>query len=276
MKKLYFLDEEEKNRILNLHESATKRQYLGEQPLGPVKVPEVGPKREGVTRDSNWNGIYACVKKAKGAVASTLSDKSTAYILNGYVYYNNGMKRKQPVKSNKSEKYTCNDPEFKSGVATEDKTKKIQQYRQQVITKTSDTTKQIQKFLGLPETGVMDSGLLQKINDKLNGSGTASAPAASTGTTAASTGTTAASTGTTADDTGTTAAATGTTAAATGTTAAATGTTATSATTQPELSQTSQQALSGQLTPQQIRQQSRFDQRLARQARRNERRAGNN
>ena len=75
----------------------------------------------------------------------------------------------------------------------------------------------------------MDSGLLQKINDKLNGSGTASAPAASTGTTAA----------------------------ATGTTAAATGTTATSATTQPELSQTSQQALSGQLTPQQIRQQSR-------------------
>jgi hypothetical protein len=31
MKKLYFLDEEEKNRILNLHESATKRQYLGEQ-----------------------------------------------------------------------------------------------------------------------------------------------------------------------------------------------------------------------------------------------------
>jgi hypothetical protein len=30
MKKLYFLDEEEKNRILNLHESATKKQYLSE------------------------------------------------------------------------------------------------------------------------------------------------------------------------------------------------------------------------------------------------------
>ena len=40
------------------------------------------------------------------------------------------------------------------------------------------------------------------------------------------------------------------------------------------LNQASQQALSGQLTPQQIRQQGRFDQRLARQARRNERRAG--
>ena len=169
MKKLYFLNEEEKNRILNLHENATKRQYLGEQPLGPVKVPEVGPKTQGVARDANWNGIYACVKKAKGATPTILSDKSTAYILNGYVYYNNGFKRKQPVKTNKSEKYTCNDPEFKSGVSTEDKTKKAQQYKQQIITKTSDTTKQIQKLLGLPETGNMDTGLLQKINDKLNG-----------------------------------------------------------------------------------------------------------
>ena len=43
---------------------------------------------------------------------------------------------------------------------------------------------------------------------------------------------------------------------------------------QPQLNQGSQQALSGQLTPQQIRQQSRFDQRLERQARRNTRRAG--
>jgi hypothetical protein len=43
---------------------------------------------------------------------------------------------------------------------------------------------------------------------------------------------------------------------------------------QPALSQTSQQALGGQLTPQQIRQQGRFDQRLARQSRRNTRRAG--
>jgi len=45
-------------------------------------------------------------------------------------------------------------------------------------------------------------------------------------------------------------------------------------TTQPALSQTSQDALSGKLTPQQIRQQGRFDQKLARQARRNQRRAG--
>jgi hypothetical protein len=170
MKKLYFLNEEEKNRILNLHESATKRQYLGEEPLGPVKVPEVGPKREGVARDINWTGIYACVTKAKDVVkARPLKDGSTSYILNGYVYYNNGFKRKQPVENNKSEKYTCNDPEFKSGVSTEDKAKKAQQYKQQITTKTSDTTKQIQALLGLEKTGNMDTGLLQKINDKLNG-----------------------------------------------------------------------------------------------------------
>jgi hypothetical protein len=38
MKQLYFLNEEEKNRILNLHESATKRQYLSEQSTAPVIV----------------------------------------------------------------------------------------------------------------------------------------------------------------------------------------------------------------------------------------------
>jgi hypothetical protein len=49
MKQLYFLDEDEKNRILNLHESATKRQYLSEQPtfdFGQKTVGQetVGPK----------------------------------------------------------------------------------------------------------------------------------------------------------------------------------------------------------------------------------------
>lgn len=34
MKKLYFLDEEEKNRILNIHEGATKKQYLSEDKVG--------------------------------------------------------------------------------------------------------------------------------------------------------------------------------------------------------------------------------------------------
>lgn len=38
MKQLYFLDEEERQRILNIHESATKRHYLSEQGTSPIIV----------------------------------------------------------------------------------------------------------------------------------------------------------------------------------------------------------------------------------------------
>ena len=44
MKNLFLINEEEKNRILNLHENATKRQYLSEQPtldFGQPSQPEV-------------------------------------------------------------------------------------------------------------------------------------------------------------------------------------------------------------------------------------------
>ena len=126
MKKLYFLDEEEKNRILNLHESATKRQYLSEQitlPFGP----QIAPNPYQIALDKMKSDSKAAADKAA-------ADKAAA---------------------NKK--------------TTEDKAKKVQQYRQQIITKTSDTTKQIQALLGLEKTGSMDSGLLQKINDKLNG-----------------------------------------------------------------------------------------------------------
>lgn len=40
MKKLYFLNEEEKERILNLHKDATKRQYLSEQSLSDQELDE--------------------------------------------------------------------------------------------------------------------------------------------------------------------------------------------------------------------------------------------
>ena len=46
MKNLFIINEEEKNRILNLHETATKNQYLSEQPLnfGEPFQPTVGPE----------------------------------------------------------------------------------------------------------------------------------------------------------------------------------------------------------------------------------------
>ena len=198
MKKLYFLNEEEKNRILNLHESATKRQYLGEQKnssfggfptaddINPLSNKNLIP---GLKREDNWKTTYSCVP-SQGVKPSKLSDGSTAYLINGVTYYNNGRKK---LANGTMTGYTCS-TEFKdkstpNSPSSQDKAKKAQQYKQQIVTKTSDTTKQIQALLGLTETGVMDSGLLQKINDKLNGSGTASAPAAATGTPAAATGT---------------------------------------------------------------------------------------
>jgi colicin import membrane protein len=137
MKKLYFLDEEEKQRILNIHESATKRQYLSEQSV-------IGAPNQGMITTTNNTPKVAPKVAPKAAADKAAADKAVA--------------DKAAADKAAADKKT-----------TEDKAKKIQQYRQQIITKTSDTTKQIQKFLGLSETGVMDSGLLQKINEKLNG-----------------------------------------------------------------------------------------------------------
>ena len=70
MKKLYFLDEEEKNRILNLHESAAKRQYLGEQ-TKPTQA-------ELDKREARWDSDLNCVKKQPNAIVKTLLDKTTS------------------------------------------------------------------------------------------------------------------------------------------------------------------------------------------------------
>ena len=139
--------------------------------------------------------------------------------------------------------------------------------------------------------GSLGTKTLEALSSVMKSKRTA-APTAST-TAAPATGTAAPAASTTAAPaTGTAAPAASTTAApATGTAAPAASTTAAPATQapgvdsgntdftdggdpQPQLSAQSQQALAGQLTPQQIRQQGRFDQRLARQARRNTRRAG--
>ncbi len=86
MKNLFNIREEEKNRILNLHESATKRQYITEAFEN-----------------------FPCVAKHPNAKSITLNDGSSAYEINGVTYYGNG--RKSSPNGNVS--FTCNDPEFK-------------------------------------------------------------------------------------------------------------------------------------------------------------------
>jgi hypothetical protein len=87
MKNLFDIREEEKNRILNLHESATKRQYITEAFEN-----------------------FPCVAKHPNAKSITLNDGSMAYDINGVTYYGNG--RKSSANGNVS--FTCNDAEFKT------------------------------------------------------------------------------------------------------------------------------------------------------------------
>ena len=222
MKKLYFLNEEEKNRILNLHESATKRQYLSEQiPIGPQIPPNpYKTALDNMKGNANWEGKYSCVP-SQGVKPTKLKDGSTMYIINGVKYYSNGRKK---MADGKMSNYTC-ETEFikegerqanitkvycsvKNGMITTgslknspwndyvksfkitsqeietakkscsktNQTKKSSGNRQQIISQTENNTKAIQKLLKLPETGIMDTTLLQKINEVLNGGGQQAQP----------------------------------------------------------------------------------------------------
>jgi hypothetical protein len=292
MKKLYFLDEEEKNRILNLHESATKKQYLSEatEKGGAAYVdpatdtPEAKIAREfyqsasgpgtregdmlksiqsiksavqfwkvnelvknlpansgkldiagvindelglqdledvkkiaeslittaGITAtygeedrklnsggtvkqfkensfkitsqpvvaktaaelDAAWATTYKCVTTQPGAKPSKLKDGSTSYVINGYVYYSNGFKRKMPAASNKSEKYSC--AEFKSNKSVVDPNKGNKGSSAAAI---APNIQAVQKQLGIQNaTGTLDTATLQAMLSKLGGGVTTAAP----------------------------------------------------------------------------------------------------
>ena len=281
MKKLYFLDDEEKNRILNLHESATKKQYLSEQTLsvdeqiakqfydtGALgggtnpdemfnainkitsaaqfwKVNELVKNRPknsskldiagvindefeyygedtgesnkedidkiiaklakiGITStikknttgtgsyqektfkitsqpvvpktaaelDAAWATTYKCVTTQPGAKPSKLKDGSTSYVINGYVYYSNGFKRKMPAASNKSEKYTC--AEFESNKSVVDPNKGNKSSSAAAI---APNIQAVQKQLGIQNaTGTLDVATLQAMLAKLGGGITTAAP----------------------------------------------------------------------------------------------------
>ena len=210
MKKLYFLNEEEKNRILNLHESATKRQYLGEEQTDrQTNINKVycGVKNGVITaggwKDKKWDDYVktykvlaneietakkSCPKTNNSQERQTNINKVYCGVKNGVITAG-GWKDKKWDDYVKTYKVLAN--EIETAKKSCPKTNNSPQNTQQIVTKTSDITKQIQKLLGInPETGVMDSGLLQKINDKLNGGGTS----ASTQATSASTQATSAST----------------------------------------------------------------------------------
>jgi len=132
MKKLYFLDEEEKNRILNIHESATKRHYLSEQ--GLPAVPQSVTDPYGV----NLPGEQQNFQKSQQQIV-----------------------QQQKLQQQKLQQQKLQQQKLQQ--------QKLQQRREQVKSQTDSITKQIQTLLGLEGTGIMDTSLLQTINTKLNG-----------------------------------------------------------------------------------------------------------
>ena len=87
MNRRLIINEEEKRRILNLHESRRSK--------------ELGLLSED---DSNWTK-YPCVTSAPGVAPSKMSDGTLSYVLNGVFYYSNGRKK---LKDGKMSNYYCN------------------------------------------------------------------------------------------------------------------------------------------------------------------------
>jgi len=207
MKKLYFLNEEEKQRILNIHESATIRQYLGEQNTNSPVVTKAyneiysGFAAMGTNANKIINGLKTlttpnefwelnqmfATKKPEGFASfqdminsefeytkyqMTTNSKDVNEIRNklkelgisstitptddGTIYKKGSFKITSQPNGNSSKPLNATQGQ------------KAQQYKQQIIAKTKENTIAIQRLLGLQETGVMDSELLKKINEKLN------------------------------------------------------------------------------------------------------------
>ena len=121
MKNLYFLDGEEKDRILNLHESATKRQYLSEQgfnyndPLNlQNKQNQVVVQGEGNDpyQYMKWSNKFWYAKKSEGKNPKWIEAKSQKAIdsINTKIYGGSSLADKPSVSPIK--KTTVIDPKI--------------------------------------------------------------------------------------------------------------------------------------------------------------------
>jgi hypothetical protein len=216
MKKLYFLDEEEKNRILNIHESATNRQYLIERDavqndgsgLESIKSVLIGLGLNPLEKQTLPKGYINLgtdnipnlqVKTNLGWFIFVSYKPGGYFTNNNFVIQNNNnvftsgtwdfdklyMKRtgvvdvldkdfnniiqlsqlksvvgvptkdvKQPATQQLSDKKTA---------AIVDSKVSYQQRARQVNQQTINTTKEIQKLIGQPQTGNLDALYVEKI-----------------------------------------------------------------------------------------------------------------
>ena len=195
MKQLYFFDESERERILNLHESATKRQYIiteQETSTPAANIPGVtttaaaAPDNVKIAMEKGYGAVtkeyadqlasqnwpakpttqqptgwekYPCVTKLKGATVEKLSGNSTSYKKDGVFYYNNGRKK---LADGTMANYTCNDPEFKPSTTTQQPYKHTKSL-QSVQTK----LKEVDPNFSSTDTTKMDQATINKIYNLL-------------------------------------------------------------------------------------------------------------
>lgn len=107
----------------------------------------------------------SCVPTQQGAKALKLGDGSTVYQIGKVIYYNTNRKK---LEDGTMTGYTC-DTEFKtekSVVNNQNSNKNAQ--REKIKLQNQNLSKEIQRTIGLPETGTLDAQSIQKLIDMLS------------------------------------------------------------------------------------------------------------
>ncbi len=206
MKKLYFFDESERERILNLHESATKNQYLineQETSTPAANIPGVTttaaatPDNQKIAMEKGYGPVskekadelasqgwpakpkadvwskFPCVPKHPKARKSATSGGQEIYFIpnekgSDDTFYNNGT-RIFAAENGKTGSYTCQDPIFKSGSrvqASPEQSRKGYTVSPDIIKKLQD---EIVKYdPNYKPTGTLDQTTLDALNKLLS------------------------------------------------------------------------------------------------------------
>ena len=136
MKKLYFLNEEESIRILNLHKDATKRQYL----------------KEDEDADKTGWSKYPCVKGMEGA---KYQSGDNSYKVGEDTYFSNG--RKQTGLAGSMIAYTCPSSSTESETQATEVQKPVQSVNKPLVMDIQKKLREKEIYLG--NTGDNEDGV---------------------------------------------------------------------------------------------------------------------
>jgi hypothetical protein len=138
--------------------SGTKRVKTSEFPINPKATSSKTPTEEELNkREARWKTDLKCVPIQPGAKKLVLKDRTTAYEINGIIYYNAGRKK---LANNTMASYSC---------STEFKTKKDRVKSNNNIKNLAPLTQDIQTAIGSSPSGKLSSQELDSILQRLGG-----------------------------------------------------------------------------------------------------------